>query len=134
MRIARKGVCSADAVLQARANGHNVVVEFFLEHECCRDTYEKVAPLEYLAELDARKRAEQNARHYAAKEAAIREEEEAKSLARGRAESEPKCSVCLDLFTEPMTTSCNHTFCAQCLLSWLGKGWNTCPMCRSDLK
>ncbi|XP_028448362.1 E3 ubiquitin-protein ligase TRIM21-like [Perca flavescens] len=51
------------------------------------------------------------------------------------------CSICLDVFTDPVTTSCGHNFCKNCIT----EHWNTndqylCPMCkegfttRPDLK
>ncbi|KAM9363164.1 uncharacterized protein ABDE67_013746 [Symphorus nematophorus] len=41
------------------------------------------------------------------------------------------CSICLDLFTYPVTTSCGHNFCKDCI----NKNWNTndeysCPLCK----
>ena len=30
-------------------------------------------------------------------------------------EQEFSCSVCLELMFEPVTTSCGHTFCKECL-------------------
>ncbi|XP_068440109.1 E3 ubiquitin-protein ligase TRIM21-like isoform X2 [Clinocottus analis] len=41
------------------------------------------------------------------------------------------CSVCLDMFTDPVTTPCGHNFCKNCIT----KHWNTsdmcqCPMCK----
>ncbi|XP_059205163.1 E3 ubiquitin-protein ligase TRIM39-like [Centropristis striata] len=40
------------------------------------------------------------------------------------------CSICLDVFTDPVTTSCGHNFCKNCI----NEHWNThdqyqCPMC-----
>ncbi|XP_028454745.1 E3 ubiquitin-protein ligase TRIM21-like [Perca flavescens] len=40
------------------------------------------------------------------------------------------CSICLDVFTDPVTTSCGHNFCKNCIT----EHWNTndqylCPMC-----
>ncbi|XP_056266755.1 E3 ubiquitin-protein ligase TRIM39-like [Pseudoliparis swirei] len=51
------------------------------------------------------------------------------------------CSVCLDVFTDPVTTPCGHNFCKKCIT----EHWNVsdrcqCPMCqevfttRPDLK
>ncbi|KAM9857309.1 E3 ubiquitin-protein ligase TRIM11-like [Aulostomus maculatus] len=53
------------------------------------------------------------------------------------------CAICLDVFTDPVTTSCGHNFCKSCITAH----WNTddqyqyqCPMCkemfptRPDLK
>ncbi|XP_008294335.1 nuclear factor 7, ovary-like [Stegastes partitus] len=41
------------------------------------------------------------------------------------------CSICLDVFTDPVTTSCGHNFCKHCIT----QHWNTterclCPMCQ----
>ncbi|XP_033985546.1 E3 ubiquitin-protein ligase TRIM39-like [Trematomus bernacchii] len=41
------------------------------------------------------------------------------------------CSICLDLFTDPVTTSCGHNFCKTCIT----EHWDTsdrcqCPMCK----
>ena len=41
------------------------------------------------------------------------------------------CSICLDVFTDPVTTSCGHNFCKTCLI----KNWSInyrcrCPMCK----
>uniref|UniRef100_A0A8C9XAK9 E3 ubiquitin-protein ligase TRIM21-like n=1 Tax=Sander lucioperca TaxID=283035 RepID=A0A8C9XAK9_SANLU len=40
------------------------------------------------------------------------------------------CSICLDVFTDPVTTPCGHKFCKNCIT----EHWNTndqylCPMC-----
>ncbi|MBN3271153.1 TRI39 ligase, partial [Polyodon spathula] len=44
------------------------------------------------------------------------------------------CSVCLDLFTEPATIPCGHSFCLSCIGSyWDGSdqtGVYSCPQCR----
>ncbi|XP_037621680.1 E3 ubiquitin-protein ligase TRIM39-like isoform X1 [Sebastes umbrosus] len=41
------------------------------------------------------------------------------------------CSICLDVFTDPVSTPCGHNFCKNCLT----EHWNTsdrcqCPMCK----
>ncbi|XP_076584507.1 E3 ubiquitin-protein ligase TRIM21-like [Chaetodon auriga] len=41
------------------------------------------------------------------------------------------CSICLDVFTDPVTTSCGHNFCKNCIT----EHWNInescqCPMCK----
>nr|XP_046232010.1 E3 ubiquitin-protein ligase TRIM39-like [Scatophagus argus] len=36
------------------------------------------------------------------------------------------CSICLDVFTDPVTTSCGHNFCKTCIT----EHWNTNDMCQ----
>uniref|UniRef100_A0A8D0AE74 RING-type domain-containing protein n=1 Tax=Sander lucioperca TaxID=283035 RepID=A0A8D0AE74_SANLU len=41
------------------------------------------------------------------------------------------CSICLDVFTDPVSTSCGHNFCKNCIT----EHWNTndqylCPLCK----
>ncbi|XP_029025465.1 uncharacterized protein LOC114867180 [Betta splendens] len=52
---------------------------------------------------------------------------------RGRVLSEDQfsCSICLEVFVEPVSTPCGHSFCKACLMGY----WNnskkfTCPMCK----
>jgi hypothetical protein len=41
------------------------------------------------------------------------------------------CSICKDVFLEPITTPCGHTFCKPCLLQWMiVSGTSACPQCR----
>ncbi|XP_058870632.1 E3 ubiquitin-protein ligase TRIM58-like [Acipenser ruthenus] len=44
------------------------------------------------------------------------------------------CSVCLDLFTEPATIPCGHSFCLDCIGSYWDQidqtGVYSCPQCR----
>ncbi|XP_047435185.1 E3 ubiquitin-protein ligase TRIM21-like isoform X2 [Mugil cephalus] len=47
-----------------------------------------------------------------------------------RSEDQFMCSICLDVFTDPVTTSCGHNFCKHCIT----QHWDTtdlckCPMC-----
>ncbi|XP_038854782.1 E3 ubiquitin-protein ligase TRIM39-like [Salvelinus namaycush] len=41
------------------------------------------------------------------------------------------CSICLDVFTEPVTTSCGHNFCMACITKyWDRKNLCQCPLCQ----
>ncbi|XP_045070065.1 E3 ubiquitin/ISG15 ligase TRIM25-like [Coregonus clupeaformis] len=41
------------------------------------------------------------------------------------------CSICLDLFTEPVTTSCGHNFCMACVTKyWDSQDLCQCPLCQ----
>ena len=52
------------------------------------------------------------------------------------AASTSKCSVCLELFTEPKVLPCCHTFCLQCLKKTASsektQGTVSCPQCRQS--
>ncbi|XP_030055815.1 E3 ubiquitin-protein ligase TRIM41-like [Microcaecilia unicolor] len=45
---------------------------------------------------------------------------------------EASCSICLDYFTDPVTTDCGHNFCRSCITqSWEGRDTVfPCPQCR----
>ncbi|KAL9642583.1 hypothetical protein ABK040_011148 [Willaertia magna] len=53
------------------------------------------------------------------------EMEERKNLIR----NEMKCGICLNIYMEPVTLQCGHTFCKKCLYDWLIKN-QSCPYCR----
>ncbi|XP_034391712.1 E3 ubiquitin-protein ligase TRIM21-like isoform X1 [Cyclopterus lumpus] len=41
------------------------------------------------------------------------------------------CSVCLDVFTDPVSTPCGHNFCKKCINDyWDTNNQNMCPMCK----
>ncbi|KAM7036808.1 E3 ubiquitin-protein ligase TRIM7-like [Passerculus sandwichensis] len=46
------------------------------------------------------------------------------------------CSVCLDVFEQPVVTACGHSFCGQCLAAVLGDPPRpaACPQCRAPLE
>ncbi|XP_027001816.1 E3 ubiquitin/ISG15 ligase TRIM25-like [Tachysurus fulvidraco] len=46
-------------------------------------------------------------------------------------EQEMTCSICLDLFTEPVSTPCGHNFCQSCIGGyWATSAECTCPLCK----
>ncbi|XP_048034635.1 E3 ubiquitin-protein ligase TRIM39-like [Megalobrama amblycephala] len=54
---------------------------------------------------------------------------------------ELQCSICLEVFTDPVTTPCGHNFCRTCLSKCWTNTWSCfCPLCkekfsrRPDLK
>ncbi|KAK9517680.1 hypothetical protein VZT92_023026 [Zoarces viviparus] len=45
------------------------------------------------------------------------------------------CSICLDVFTDPVSTSCGHNFCKDCINEhWNTNYRHTCPMCTKVFK
>uniref|UniRef100_A0A8C1SBQ2 Bloodthirsty-related gene family, member 30 n=1 Tax=Cyprinus carpio TaxID=7962 RepID=A0A8C1SBQ2_CYPCA len=46
-------------------------------------------------------------------------------------EQELTCSICLDLFSEPVSTPCGHNFCQGCIGGyWASSSVCTCPLCK----
>ncbi|KAM6896077.1 zinc finger protein RFP-like [Lycodopsis pacificus] len=42
------------------------------------------------------------------------------------------CSICLDVFTKPVSTPCGHNFCSACIHTyWDGSDTCQCPLCKS---
>ncbi|XP_050957876.1 E3 ubiquitin-protein ligase TRIM39-like [Labeo rohita] len=63
------------------------------------------------------------------------------SSSSGPLNEELQCSICLDVFTDPVTTPCGHNFCRTCLNNcWTNTQTCFCPFCketfsrRPDLK
>ncbi|XP_016104686.1 E3 ubiquitin-protein ligase TRIM39-like [Sinocyclocheilus grahami] len=63
------------------------------------------------------------------------------SSSSGPLNEELQCSICLDVFTDPVTTPCGHNFCRTCLNKcWTNTQIRFCPLCketfsrRPDLK
>ncbi|XP_056596888.1 E3 ubiquitin-protein ligase TRIM58-like isoform X2 [Triplophysa dalaica] len=46
-------------------------------------------------------------------------------------EQELTCSICLEIFTEPVSTPCGHNFCQSCIGGyWASSSVCTCPLCK----
>jgi len=43
-----------------------------------------------------------------------------------------KCTLCLEPFRDPSTTTCGHVFCWTCVQDWV-KEKPECPLCRQDV-
>ena len=41
-----------------------------------------------------------------------------------------ECSVCSEVFTDPVTLACGHTFCRSCALRWFTNSAKRCPVAR----
>ncbi|XP_016117388.1 E3 ubiquitin-protein ligase TRIM39-like [Sinocyclocheilus grahami] len=49
----------------------------------------------------------------------------------GPLNEELQCSICLDVFTDPVTTPCGHNFCKTCLKKcWTNTQSCFCPLCK----
>ncbi|XP_072312259.1 E3 ubiquitin-protein ligase TRIM21-like [Eucyclogobius newberryi] len=45
------------------------------------------------------------------------------------------CSLCLEVFSEPVSTPCGHNFCKRCICeAWAPEGPCTCPLCKRRYK
>lgn len=44
-----------------------------------------------------------------------------------------KCSICMDIFEDPVTTACGHSFCQKCLAFNLEYYDRACPLCKRFL-
>uniref|UniRef100_A0A668RZP3 RING-type domain-containing protein n=1 Tax=Oreochromis aureus TaxID=47969 RepID=A0A668RZP3_OREAU len=48
-----------------------------------------------------------------------------------QSEEDLSCTVCLDIFKDPVVLSCSHSFCKSCLQTWWGdKTVHECPLCK----
>lgn len=49
-----------------------------------------------------------------------------------RLEETLRCSVCQDIFQEPVFLKCRHSFCKSCLQEWWSRNRRPeCPLCRT---
>ena len=46
------------------------------------------------------------------------------------------CTICFEVFSEPICLGCMHTFCCDCIGGWIQKciGKPECPTCRAAIK
>lgn len=44
-----------------------------------------------------------------------------------------ECPICMCEFVNKVTTSCQHSFCFECLEKWKKVSNNSCPLCRINL-
>lgn len=51
-------------------------------------------------------------------------------------EEQFSCSICLDVFTNPVSTPCGHSFCLSCITSyWDSRGKAClCPLCKESFR
>ncbi|XP_078272358.1 zinc-binding protein A33-like [Rhinoraja longicauda] len=43
------------------------------------------------------------------------------------------CSVCLTIFTDPVSLQCGHNYCRSCITQyWESEGRNSCPECKAE--
>uniref|UniRef100_A0A671PQF4 E3 ubiquitin-protein ligase TRIM39-like n=1 Tax=Sinocyclocheilus anshuiensis TaxID=1608454 RepID=A0A671PQF4_9TELE len=55
------------------------------------------------------------------------------SSSSGPLNEELQCSICLDVFTDPVTTPCGHNFCKTCLNKcWTNTQSCFCPLCEEQ--
>lgn len=48
-------------------------------------------------------------------------------------EEQVHCSICLDVFTNPVSIPCGHNFCQSCILGyWKSSPLYQCPMCKKS--
>lgn len=44
------------------------------------------------------------------------------------------CPICFEQIPDdPVTLSCNHTFCTSCIYEWLDRKQRNCPVCRANI-
>ncbi|XP_020771262.2 E3 ubiquitin-protein ligase TRIM65 isoform X2 [Odocoileus virginianus] len=51
-------------------------------------------------------------------------------MAAQQLEEKLTCSICLELYKEPVTLRCGHNFCGACIRDWWGRCEKVCPECR----
>jgi hypothetical protein len=54
-------------------------------------------------------------------------------LDRRTVEEEIDCEICFKLKSIKTTLDCSHSFCKDCMVQWVNKLKNSCPMCRTPI-
>ncbi|XP_030295210.1 E3 ubiquitin-protein ligase TRIM39-like [Sparus aurata] len=50
-------------------------------------------------------------------------------------EEQLQCSICLNVFSEPVTTPCGHNYCKTCITGyWASSGIARCPLCQKKFR
>ncbi|XP_074534817.1 E3 ubiquitin-protein ligase TRIM21-like [Halichoeres trimaculatus] len=45
------------------------------------------------------------------------------------------CSICLDIFNEPVSTPCGHNYCKGCITGyWATRATSQCPLCKEEFQ
>ncbi|KAM6949519.1 E3 ubiquitin-protein ligase TRIM21-like [Aplochiton taeniatus] len=45
-------------------------------------------------------------------------------------EDQLSCSICLEVYKDPVSTPCGHNFCMHCILEYWSSNEATCPLCK----
>lgn len=88
---------------------------------------------ELRAELDRKRKRDHDRENRTPKKS--RSEEKARFLE--KCNDELKCSICDDIFIDPMSLNCGHVYCQYCIESWkrecMKNSEFSCPNCRSKV-
>ena len=50
-------------------------------------------------------------------------------------EEQFRCCICLNIYTDPVSTPCGHNFCLDCIEGyWDTKGRSDCPLCKQTYR
>ncbi|XP_034534847.1 E3 ubiquitin-protein ligase TRIM39-like [Notolabrus celidotus] len=56
-------------------------------------------------------------------------------MASANAEDNFLCSICLDIFNEPVSTPCGHNYCKPCItVYWATQDSSQCPLCKEEFQ
>ncbi|KAL3056897.1 hypothetical protein OYC64_007390 [Pagothenia borchgrevinki] len=56
-------------------------------------------------------------------------------MASANISEEFRCSICLDVFREPVSTPCGHNYCRACISSyWSSRAIIQCPLCKESFR